>query len=244
MKILAIISFSVILFLGCSQAETKEKSSTNQKTQKSAELVPIMLNDTTFTFENHELGKLPSGWSQYFTGESDTTDWKVLDDEGNNVLAQLSEEDVRGHFNEVVFDGFAVKNVELMVKLKGVKGERDQGGGFVWRFIDADNHYIVRANPLEDNVVLYKMENGERTDLPLLGKGRTYGVDVEPLGSGWNNLRLTVLDNLFTIYLNEKEIFQVKDETFKNAGKVGLWTKADAVTYFDDFKIKRIGQEK
>jgi len=113
----------------------------------------------------------------------------------------------------------------------------DQGGGFVWRFIDADNYYVVRANPLEDNVVLYKVENGKRTDLPLIDKGKTYGVDVEPLGNGWNSLELKVSDDLFTVYLNKKQIFQVEDKTFPNAGKIGLWTKADAVTYFDDFEV-------
>ncbi|RLD89089.1 MAG: hypothetical protein DRJ02_02395 [Bacteroidetes bacterium] len=84
---------------------------------------------------------------------------------------------------------------------------------------------------------MYKVENGKRTDLPLLGKGRTYGVDVKPLGSGWNTLKLTVKDDLFTVYLNGEELFQVKDQTFKNAGKIGLWTKADAVSYFDDFQV-------
>lgn len=237
MKTLSILLLSFILLMGCNQAKSKIAILQNEKARKSTEATPNLQADTIFTFENYNIGKFPSGWSQYYTGKSDTTDWKIIDDNGNKVLAQLSEEDVSGHFNEVVFDGFKVKNVELKVKVKGVKGERDQGGGFVWRFIDADNHYIVRANPLEDNVVLYKMENGKRTDLPLLGKGRTYGVDVEPLGSGWNNLRLTVVDNLFTVYLNGKEIFQVKDETFINAGKVGLWTKADAVTYFDEFEV-------
>ena len=100
------------------------------------------------------------------------------------------------------------------------EGKRDQGGGFVWRFIDANNHYIVRANPLENNVVPYKMEYGERTDLPLVGKGRTYGVDVDPLGLDWNILRLTVVDDLFTVFLNDKQLFQVKDKTFKNDRKI------------------------
>ena len=240
MKTLSIILLSLILLMGCNQAKSKSAIQQNEKARKSTEAGPNLQTDTTFTFEKYDIGKIPSGWSQYYTGKSDTTDWKIIDDNGNKVLAQLSEEDVSGHFNEVVFDGFKVKNVELKVKVKGVKGERDQGGGFVWRFIDAENHYIVRANPLEDNVVLYKMKNGKRTDLPLLGKGRTYGIDVESLGSGWNNLRLTVVDNLFTVYLNDREIFQVKDETFPNAGKVGFWTKADAVTYFDDFEIINI----
>ncbi|MEE9430044.1 MAG: hypothetical protein V3V16_03325 [Melioribacteraceae bacterium] len=237
MKILTIISLSIILLFGCNQVKSKSEILQNEKARKSTEATPFMQMDTTFNFENCKVEKLPSGWSQYYTGKSDTTDWKIIDDSGNKILAQLSKEDLKGHYNEIVFDGVKVKNVELEVRIKGIAGERDQGGGFVWRFIDANNHYIVRANPLEDNVVLYKMENGERTDLPLIGKGRTYGVDVEPLGSGWNNLKLRVIDNLFTVYLNDKEIFKVEDETFTNAGKVGLWTKADAVTYFDDFQV-------
>jgi len=234
MKTVSIIILISFALLTCCNSKTNSTNSGTEQESKSKEVVSV---DTTFTFDNYESGKIPSGWAQYYTGVSDTTDWKIIDDGGNNVLAQLSEEDVSGHFNEIVFNGFKLKNVELQVKVKGVKGKRDQGGGFVWRFIDANNHYIVRANPLEDNVVLYKMENGVRTDLPLVGKGKTYGVDVEPLGPGWNSLKLTVVDNLFTVYLNDKQLFQVADETFKNAGKIGLWTKADAVSYFDDFQV-------
>ena len=235
MKILSLISLSIILLLSSNQTKTNSPNSTNEKNSK--EFVQVLSTDKTFTFSNYELGKIPSGWTQYWTGKSETTDWRILDDNGNKVLAQLSEEDVSGHFNEIVYDGFKVKNVELKVKVKGVKGKRDQGGGFVWRFIDADNHYIVRANPLEDNVVMYKMEKGVRTDLPLIDKGKTYGVEVEPLSNDWNSLRLTVVDNLFTVYLNNKQLFQVRDETFTKAGKIGLWTKADAVSYFDDLQV-------
>ena len=240
MKTLSIISLSIIMLLSCNQKKAKNTDTTNEKVNKSKELVQVLPSDKTFAFDNYELGKIPTGWTQYYTGVSDTTDWRIVDDRGNKVLAQLSTEDVSGHYNEIVYDGLKIKNVELKVRLKGIAGERDQGGGFVWRFIDADNHYIVRANPLEDNVVLYIMENGKRTDLPLVGKGKTYGVDVEPLGSGWNDLKLTVVDNLFTVFLNDKQLFQVEDKTFAEAGKVGLWTKADAVTYFDDFQVKSI----
>ena len=241
MKALTMSMLGIFLLTSCNnQASTNDtdKAAKNVKeVKKVGNNQLVTAPDTIFTFEDYETGKLPSGWTQYFTGTGEKTDWKILDDNGNKILAQLSEEDIRGHFNEIVYDGFIVKNVELKVRIKGVKGERDQGGGFVWRFIDADNHYIVRANPLEDNVVLYKMEKGVRADLPLIGKGKTYGVDVEPLGNGWNDLRLTVVDNLFTVYLNDKQLFQVSDETFQNAGKIGLWTKADAVSYFDDFQV-------
>jgi len=195
---------------------------------------------TEFTFENEEIGKLPKDWSQYFTGKGKGTEWKVVDDQGNKVLAQLSADNPNYHFNGVVFNGLKTKDCELSVRLKGVEGSMDQGGGFVWRFIDADNYYVVRANPLEDNVVLYKVVNGKRTDLPVLGKGRTYGVDVDPLGKGWNELKLKVVEDLFTVYLNGKEIFKVKDTTFTKAGKIGLWTKADAVSYFDHLEVNYV----
>jgi hypothetical protein len=240
MEKFTLLALSFLMLISCGETKSQDvKSKTNNESAQ-IKIVKSFGSDTTFTFENCETNKIPNGWSQYYTGKSHITDWQIVDDNGNKVLAQLSEEDVSGHFNEVVYNGIITKNVVLDVKLKGIKGERDQGGGFVWRFFDADNHYIVRANPLEDNVVLYKMENGVRTDLPLVGKGKTYGVDVPKLGSGWNNLKLTVIDDLFTVYLNDREIFQVKDSTFSKAGKIGLWTKADAVTYFDEFEVKMI----
>jgi hypothetical protein len=190
-----------------------------------------------FDFSNFAAEKLPSGWSQFYTGQGGT-DWKVLDDQGNKVLAQLYSDNPNGHFNVIVNDKISAKDMKLAVRLKGVTGNHDEGGGFVWRFIDKNNYYVVRANPLEDNVVMYKVENGKRTDLPLVGKGKTYGVDVPPLGTGWNTLKLVVIDDLFTVFLNGKEIFKVQDKTFTQTGKIGLWTKADAVTYFDDLKIQ------
>lgn len=192
----------------------------------------------TFDFENYSADQLPAGWSEYYTG-SGGTEWKVIEDKENNVLAQLYSDNPNSHFNVVVNDGITATDITLTCRLKGVTGNHDQGGGFVWRFKDKNNHYIVRANPLEDNVVLYKMENGKRTDLPLVGKGRTYGVDVSSMGNTWHTLKLTVKGDLFTVYLDEKELFKVQDNTFTNAGKVGFWTKADAVTYFDDFEIEK-----
>ncbi len=244
MKIMNIISLSIILLTCCNNAENNRTNSTNKELSKSKKLVPVLNTDTTFTFNNYELGKIPSGWSQYYTGKGKNTNWEIVNDEKNKVLAQLSEDNPNYHFNEIIFDGLKVKNIELKVRMKGVNGKMDQGGGFIWRFIDADNYYVVRANPLEDNVVLYKVENGKRTDLPLINKGKTYGVDTEPIGNSWNSLKLIVIDSLFTVYLNNKQLFQVSDTTFQNEGKVGLWTKADAVTYFDDFQVMSIKSEK
>jgi len=238
MKTLSIITLALILFGSCQQGQSRETNSATENKSKTVVVTETKTADTTFSFGNCEKGKIPENWTQTFTGKTgEKPNWKIVDDQGNKVLAQLSKDNPNYHFNVIVFDEFELKDVVMSAKLKGVDGSMDQGGGFVWRYADADNYYVVRANPLEDNVVLYKVKNGKRTDLPIVGKGRTYGVDVESLGSGWNNLKLVVKGDLFTVYLNGKQIFEVEDSTFTGAGKIGLWTKADAVSYFDDFQV-------
>jgi len=233
--LLVVVFFTVSVF-GCNQSTPVDREKV-KKLEKAIAKLPVLQQNRSFDFSDEKAGALPNGWSQYFTGRGSGTDWKITDDNGNKVLAQLSSEQPNYHFNVVVYDGFKAKNMTLKVRMKGVKGRKDQGGGFVWRFLDKDNYYVVRANPLEDNVVLYKVVDGKRTDLPVVGKGRTYGVDVPPLGNDWMDLELQVAGDIFTVILNGKEIFKVKDDTFTGAGKVGLWTKADAVSYFDDFVI-------
>ncbi|HEY9559305.1 MAG TPA: family 16 glycoside hydrolase [Anseongella sp.] len=220
-----------------SASQTQEQAEITGKQALFADTVKPQA-EVEYDFENDSPGQLPEGWTQYYTG-SGGTDWKIAEDQGNRVLAQEYSDNPNAHFNIVVNDRMEATDIELSVRLKGVTGKHDQGGGFVWRFQDKNNYYVVRANPLEDNVVLYKVENGKRTDLPLIGKGRTYGADVPPLGNGWNTLRLAVKGDLFTVFLNGKELFTVQDSTFTGAGKVGLWTKADAVTWFDDFMVKK-----
>jgi len=238
MKIFSIIALSTVLFISCGLSSTEGE--TTSEVQETELIPPVIISDTLLQFEENNVGEIPIHWSEYFTGKGESTKWEIVNDHGNNVLAQISNDHPNYHFNVIVFNELIAKNVELQVKLKGITGRMDQGGGFVWRFIDANNYYVVRANPLEDNIVLYKVENGKRTDLPLIGKGRTYGADVETLGNGWNTLKLYAKDELFIVYLNDKEIFKVNDKTFTNAGKVGFWTKADAVTWFDDFQVKII----
>jgi len=241
MKALSIFILSFVILAGCGQAKTKnETAGTIEQSELKQAPAPAAAAGQVkvFDFENYEAGKLPEEWSQYATGKKLETEWKIVDDKGNKVMAQLSSDNPNYHFNEVVYNGLEAKNVDLKVRIKGVAGHKDQGGGFVWRFKDANNYYVVRENPLEDNVVLYKVEKGVRTDLPLVGKGRTYGVDFPKLGNGWNTLEVKVKDDLFTVYLNGKELFKVKDTTFTGSGKVGFWTKADAVSYFDNFEIK------
>jgi hypothetical protein len=125
-------------------------------------------------------------------------------------------------------DGF------IEVRFKAVSGREDRAGGVVWRAKDANNYYVVRANALEDNVVLYKTVNGTRTALDIVGRQGGYGVKL-PVPSGqWHSLRVEFGGNRFKVYFNGKAAFEVEDRTFSESGQIGLWTKADSVTVFDD----------
>ena len=153
-----------------------------------------------------------------------------------NVLAQLSDDATNYRFPLAIVEKANYRDVVLSVRFKAISGIRDQGAGLVWRFRDANNYYIVRANALENNVVLYKVQEGKR--ISLVPKGtpeKTYGVKTNVPGNAWNQLSVEVKGNLSTVSLNGQKLFEVEDNTFTEAGKIGLWTKADSVIYFDDF---------
>lgn len=192
-------------------------------------------------FKNDTVGAMPKGFSSFLTGKGKIGNWTVMKDvtasSKGNVLAQTDMDTTGYRFPVCIYDGIKAKNADISVKFKPMKGEGDQAAGIVWRFIDKNNYYIARANALEDNVVTYIVKNGKRIDLPLVGEGRTYGKKVKVPPGIWSELKIEVKDDLFTIYLNNVELYKVKDETFQNPGKIGLWTKADSYTLFDDLMI-------
>lgn len=195
-------------------------------------------------FERSQIGRAPSGFSTALTGQGRQGKWIITEapdaPSGRYVLAQTDADRTSYRFPVIVADSPSVADVDLSVRFKTVSGERDAAAGLVWRYRDADNYYVVRANALEDNVVLYKVENGKRTDLPLTGKGRTYGVVVKVSPRQWHTLRVAAVGPVFQASLDGAELFEVEDRTFPGAGRVGLWTKADSVTYFDDLTIRTV----
>ena len=196
----------------------------------------------TIHFDSDSIGPLPSDWSSAMTHSGGPPRWEIVRDDTApskpNVLAQLSSDSTRGRYPLAVFNKVSGKNGDLSVKFKPVSGEVDASGGLVWRYLDENNYYIVRANALEDNVVLYKVENGKRSSLAPKGTALgTYGVETKVPGQTWHTLRVAFQDSLFTVYFNGEKRFEVEDTTFTQAGKVGLWTKADSVTHFDDFQV-------
>ena len=194
-----------------------------------------------YAFDNDAAGKIAARFHCALTGSGENCEWIVKADSTApsqpNVLAQISADGAGYRFPLAIADEGSFQDLEMSVKFKPVSGSGDQAAGLVWRLKDANNYYIVRANALEDNVVLYKVENGERTDLPLKGEGRTYGKKVKVPSGQWGSLGVTAQGKQFTVYFNGEKLYEVEDETFKDAGKVGLWTKADSVTYFDDLRV-------
>lgn len=189
----------------------------------------------TFPFAKEDVDKLPKGWKAEKTGAGEGSVWKVVADDtapskSGYVLAQTAESP-KAVFNICVAEDASYKDVELSVSFKAIAGKNDQGGGFVWRYQDANNYYICRMNPLEDNYRVYKVVGGKRTQLG--GK-----EEIKVKTGEWHKLKVEVKGNKMTGYLDGDKIWEITDDTYQKAGKVGLWSKADAQTHFDGFKTE------
>jgi hypothetical protein len=168
---------------------------------------PKIAAELTIDFEKFEDGKPPTGFSTALTGGGGPPTWAVQKDEsapaGPKVLAQTSADRTSKRFPVIVYDDFTGRDVAVTVHFKTISGSVDQAAGIVWRYRNKDNYYVVRANALENNVVLYKVEGGTRTDLKIKGGGSDYGVNATVAGSEWNTLRVRAVGDTFTVYLND-----------------------------------------
>ena len=185
------------------------------------------------TFESAKVGELPKGWTAAKTGDGAGSVWKVVEDKdapGGKALAQTSGEGSGSFFNLCVASDTNYKDVDISVSFKAMAGKEDQGGGLVWRYKDANNYYIARMNPLEDNFRVYKVTAGKRS-APFKS------AKVEAMPGKYNTVRVVHQGDHIQCYFNGKLYLEATDDTFKDAGKIGLWSKADAQTHFADFKI-------
>lgn len=186
----------------------------------------------THDFEAAKVGDVPKGWSVAKTGTGEGSVWAIAEDttapKGPKVLAQTAVSPA-SMFNLCVLDDPSFADVEVSVSFKAVKGATDQGGGVVWRYADANNYYVARFNPLEDNFRLYRVVDGKRTQIGGNEK-------LTAKAGEWHTLKVRMVGEAIACSLNGKIEIKVKDKTFAKPGKVGLWTKADAQTYFDDFR--------
>lgn len=240
------------LFFSCSEKKTAaENNSTRTITEKkqvieeakplnSVGAIPAPVPRKTqvqYSFDKAEVGSNPAGWSSQKTGSGEGIVWVVVQDGKDKVLGQLTKSNPSNQVNVITLDSLSAKNIHLQTRFKSVSGKTGDGGGLVWRYQNPDNYYLMQVNSSEDSVMLYKVRNGKRTHLPLMGKGRTYGSSAKVPANTWHDLEMEARNNLFTVSVNGQELFRVNDATFPKAGKVGFWTKAGAATYFDDLQI-------
>ena len=183
--------------------------------------------------EHYEVVVVPTGEEGFFQANAAIFDLVVLDlmlpgRGGLEILQALRNRHIQTPVLILTArDGTSVKDGYVEVKFKPISGSEDQAGGLVWRARDASNYYVARANALENNVTIYHTVNGRRTEAKR--------TRMTVAGNQWHSLRVDFQGNHFTVLLDGKNALDWSDETFKDAGKVGVWTKADSVTLFDDF---------
>ena len=187
-----------------------------------------------YNFDNDPVGAPPAKFHSARTGQGSESKWAVMTDptapSKPNVIAQTSSDKTDYRFPLLIADEGAFRDFDISVKFKAVSGSVDQAGGLIFRLKDANNYYVVRANALEDNYRLYHVVSGRRVQFAGANFKVTPGV--------WHELRVEATGNKFVCYFDGAKKIEASDDTFKDAGKVGLWTKADSVTYFDDLKVR------
>jgi hypothetical protein len=178
-------------------------------------------NDT-WTFDKDETGALPKGFV------AAVGRWTVVAHDSGKVLTQLAR-NPNPVFNVVLIDGHDAQDLDLSVNLRPVAGVNDQGGGLIWRAKDANNYYVARFNPLENNFRVYTVVDGKRTQLQ--SAEATYP-------GAWCHLRVTMKGDHIVCSKDGVKLLDVHDPTFPGPGKIGLWSKSDAQTEFDELKLQ------
>ena len=180
----------------------------------------------TVNFDDMRVGAVPSGWTATQTGTG-AAKWSVDKDASAPSKPNVLKQSGQATFPVCFKNDTNIKDGFVEVKFKPIAGKEDQAGGVIWRVQDANNYYIARANALENNVTIYYTIRGKRTE-----KKR---ANIKVASSAWHTLRVDFSGNRFTVTFDGKKAIEWDDDTFKNAGKVGVWTKADSITEFDDF---------
>ncbi len=188
-------------------------------------LANVALADTV-NFDDAKVGEAPAGWTATKTGKGEAK-WTIEKDDSAPSKPNVLKQSGVATYPVALKDDTSLKDGYVEVKFKPISGKEDQAGGVVWRAKDWDNYYIARANALEDNVTIYHTVKGKRTE-----KKRT---NMKVASNEWHTLRVDFSGNHFTVAFDGKKAIEWEDETFTDGGMVGVWTKADSVTLFDDF---------
>ena len=193
--------------------------------------VALIGQSANINFDKDDPGKPPKGFAFVLTGQGKPGAWLVQKDDAahGNVLVQTEADPTDYRFPVAVYNDFTGADVDLSVQFKPISGKGDQGAGLVWRYRDPNNYYVTRCNALEDNCTIYHVVSGRRQ--AFLSRS------VKVASKMWHSLTLEARGDHFVVSYDGKAVLDAKDTTFKDAGKVGLWTKADSVIAFDDSSI-------
>jgi hypothetical protein len=193
----------------------------------------------TWDFQKDEVGAPPAGFGFARTGQGRAGSWVVRADPtapaGDHVLAQVDEDATDYRFPVAVADAPVLKDVRAEVRCKPVSGKVDRACGLVFRYRDAGDYYVARANALEDNVNLYRVAGGRR--------GEIRGWNGRVTSGAWHGLAVEARGDRLKVFWEGKQIIDVADDTFGEAGKIGVWTKADSVTFFDALSATPLQKE-
>jgi hypothetical protein len=196
-------------------------------------VVALIGQSANINFDKDDPGKPPKGFVFALTGQGRPGAWLVRKDDAahGNVLVQTDADTTDYRFPVAVYNDFTGTDVDVSVQFKPISGKGDQGAGLVWRYRDSNNYYVTRCNALEDNCTIYHVVNGRRQ--AFLNRS------VKVASNVWHNLTVNARGDHFVVTYDGKPVLDAKDSTFKDTGKVGVWTKADSVIAFDDFSITR-----
>jgi len=215
------IMIITVLFIGVITAEAQKK-----------EPSPVSWN-----FDSDRVDQPPAGFTFGRTGGGRLGRWIVRSESdapsGPNILAQIDADKTDYRFPVALTDTPLLRDLTLSVRCKPVSGEVDRACGLVLRYRDENNYYITRANALEDNVCFYDVKDGSRRRLACWSGKVTSGA--------WHTLKVDARGDRFEVDWDGKKVIEMNDQTFSDVGKVGVWTKADSVTYFDDLRVVPLG---
>ena len=194
-------------------------------------------NSKTWNFDSDVINAAPSGFTFGRTGDGRPGRWVILAEKdapsGPNVLAQVDNDGTDSRFPIAVANEPTLSDLRLSARCKPVSGRVDQACGLVLRYHDENNYYVTRANVLEGNVRLYYVKDGRRHQIASWDGKVAKGI--------WHEFRIEARGDHLEIYWDDKKVIDAHDTTFQDAGKIGVWTKADSITYFDDFNVLQLG---
>jgi hypothetical protein len=188
-----------------------------------------------WTFDHDAAGHVPGGWLIDETNPTEAlAEWAVVADSTApsppNVMALTASRNYDGTYNLAIAEDSSFRDLDLTVMVRAVAGVEDQGGGPIWRCLHKDDYYICRINPLESNYRVYYVKDGRRRQID--------SARVELEANRWYELRIVMNGSHIRCFLDGEPMLEVTDDTFGEPGMVGLWTKADAVTSFDNLTLR------